>query len=266
MLVATVMGHRPEVIGGALLSLKDVVDFVLILWLGKDELNISQDLRTICKGIEVRNLGEFDFYKGFDYYRNIGLDYLREKFGDGIWVLSLDDDERLVGGIGLKDFLEDFTGENRVVGLRLKLEGWHRQKGGKVIWTAPFCLRLFKLVAGLKYTGKIHEQISQDLVRHGRILKLNEEKARIVHLGYDISEMEMEQKLRRNYKLLMEEIINDKMNGYLLYHLGNHYVWEEKYNEAFLVYKMALKLGILNPELIYDVNQKIEKLKNKIKK
>jgi glycosyltransferase involved in cell wall biosynthesis len=90
-------------------------------------------------------------------------------------------------------------------------------------------LRVFPNHLGLKFAGRVHEQISLDIEEKG--IKYSTCPINVIHLGYNSLES-INKKLSRNINILLEEI-KDNPDGYLTnLHLAKTYIGLEKIEEA----------------------------------
>ena len=90
-------------------------------------------------------------------------------------------------------------------------------------------LRAFPNHLGLKFSGKVHEQISLDVEKMG--IKYSTCPIKVIHLGYD-SLPSITGKLTRNINILLEEL-KEKPDDYLVnLHLAKTYLGLEKIEES----------------------------------
>src|SRR3990172_4878546 len=89
--------------------------------------------------------------------------------------------------------------------------------------------RLFRNVPGLRYSGRIHEQISPSV----SALKGEEgfSNIRLLHLGYAKSSAEMQEKSRRNRTLLKKQIEDEPDNPYWHFTFAQNLILAKDYEQ-----------------------------------
>jgi tetratricopeptide (TPR) repeat protein len=135
-------------------------------------------------------------------------------------VLYLDADERMQTRQfdNIKNKLR--TAENDLGALICLIESKHGNiSGGNEVHRGGYP-RLFRNLGYPRvcFTGRVHEQISPSLVDAG--YGMTKSNIVIDHIGYDISRSELEKKLKRNYRLLLQHVREEPTNGYAWYQLG----------------------------------------------
>lgn len=133
------------------------------------------------------------------------------------WILTIDSDEMLETEIMYLDPQYDFY---------LAVQ----ENNGEDYWNG----RVFKNHKGYYYKNIMHESLEHHM-KKGNYARSN---IKIAHSGYEISNDELEQKLERNYKLMLK----DKGNPVRNYHLGNYeYLKNHNYKKALKYYSKAMK-------------------------
>ena len=121
------------------------------------------------------------------------------KHASGDWIFQLDADERLdpESKKELRDWLED---NSKMYASVLIDSPKEENKKGHI----SRAHRLFRNLPGIEYSGRIHEQISPSASK----LKGEEgfSNIKVLHLGYDKDEGEMQEKSERNFELLKRQI------------------------------------------------------------
>lgn len=206
------------------------------------EVELSRH-RSYFRG-RVEYIGEYETFRDL---RNRSLEFVEP----GEYVLQIDSDERVVG---------DLRGiELKADGYRIEVTSPHIQRGNRVVVQRDYVFRLFKYYEGFRYVFGVHEQISWNYLDKW-VEELNFIK--IKHIGYDISESEMDLKVRRNLGLLLREVSEFGPHSYMFYHLGESYLWLGDIRSALKYYEMALERGeILNSKLNLDIREKANRLR-----
>ena len=120
----------------------------------------------------------------------------------GDWALVMDADERLLTPEKVRSFLA-FLSVTRpdVEAVMANIINVDEDDEGRELYRFPH-IRLIKMNADLRYSGRIHEQ----LIKNNAKLNIYQEDYRlqIIHTGY--STLRMQRKLQRNLKLMQQEI------------------------------------------------------------
>lgn len=103
--------------------------------------------------------------------------------------------------------------------------------------------RLFKKRPGVKFEGKIHEQITPSLKRtNARFGHLN---ARIEHLGYAQDNAILKEKIRRNLAYLQKQVKKEPGDAYALFQLGQTLLLDNRRKEGMARLREALETRML---------------------
>ena len=187
-----IVRDEADFIKECLASVKDVVDEMIVVDTGSSDS--TPDLARSL-GAQVHS---FAWCDDFAAARNNGL-----KHCTGDWVLSLDADERL--DPETKDDIRQCVAKDRVDIWYLRILNLYQgaDAGGEVRLA-----RLFRRVEGMKYVGRIHEQLEQNLTS----AVAGHSQARILHHGYDPEVMRSKNKYARNLALL-ESALRESEDG-----------------------------------------------------
>ena len=210
-------------------SVNDIVDEIVLVDTGSSDNTIN-----IAKEFNAR-VFNFSWCDDFSAARNFALSK-----SNGEWILYLDADERLSAKSihELKHIIKgsDLSGYRCIVNSIDEVNG----KPNLMRYT-----RLFHNSPGIKFNGKIHEQIDDSLIETGyKILNTNVE---IIHIGYNVTANQLKNKAVRNLKILKDEFKKNR-SAYNAYQLANTYTTLEDYDEANKYYKLSVKENDLNKE------------------
>jgi glycosyltransferase involved in cell wall biosynthesis len=160
----------------------------------------------------------------FSLARNHALAFARQN-----WILSIDTDERLP-----EEYYDDLLNlpENPETG-GLNVELVNVLEGGSE--SRHRYTRIFRNHPGIKYRGRIHEQIRPSIEELG--LDIIESDISIEHYGYE--EPGNEKKLR-NKNLLLADLEDDPGNGWIKYHLGQTEFALNNFHEAENYFRVAI--------------------------
>ena len=187
-----------------------------------EEKNIGRvisSLKSVCKQIVVVDTGSVDttpsvcsmmgvelYFKkwtdDFSEARNFALGFMRTD-----WIISIDADEELDSG-SLIEHLHLFD-DPVSGGIRVKILN-DLSTGGIREHTYT---RIFRNHPNIRYSGRIHEQISDSITDAG--LSIVDSEIKITHHGYNTDEAE---RITRNKSLLEKEISENENDPWLKYH------------------------------------------------
>ena len=219
------------------------ISAVIITINNKDVVNAIDSVRSSCSQIVVVDTGStqehlgflkqiegielhyFKWCEDFSAARNYGL-----QFANGDYILTIDSDEVLEKQIHADKLEKDFYFVRQV------------SEKHSDVWSA----RLFKNKEGYYYENLVHETIEQYITND------NYENTNIVlnHSGYSLNANEYNEKVERNFRLMLR----DKKNKVRNFHLGNFYFIKGNLRKSIKHYKKALNDEINNEHkaMIYN--------------
>lgn len=202
--LSMIVKNEERFLRGCLESVSRLVDEIIIVDTGS-----TDSTREIADSFGAR-VFEFPWCDDFSAARNESL-----KHTTGDWILYLDADERISAAYHAKIRKLISGGKAEAFLLNLNSKIGNKDDAQYHLVAYP---RLFRKLKGVRFTGKVHEQITSSL---------NELRARIVqsdvivdHLGYAQDEEVIFEKARRNHRLLLEQVERRQNYGYALYQLG----------------------------------------------
>jgi tetratricopeptide (TPR) repeat protein len=155
------------------------------------------------------------------------------------WILCLDADERLAPE-SESDLVNALSG--KAGAYMVRIESRVDSTAGKVF--VNFFPRLFRNADGVRFEGKVHEQVTPSLERLGMPIEVSD--IVISHTGYALSGSEMNAKARRNADLLLRQVEDRPDDPLTLFHLGEAFSMLERFEEAVKFYDKALAAGKLD--------------------
>ncbi len=233
--LSMIVKNEEKNLPGCLDSVKDIVDEIIIVDTGSEDRTkeIASEFRA--------EIFDYPWQNDFSAARNESL-----KRCKGEWVLYLDADERLEekSKAFLRNMLEN-TSEN-IGGYICTIESRHAALTGEAEEHRGGYPRIFRNYGypKIKFMGRVHEQITPSILELGKNFLMSD--VVIKHLGYDQSREVMEQKIKRNYAMLMQHINEEPANAFAWYQLGQTLAQMNLKKEAEDAVRFSIQLGGLS--------------------
>ena len=207
--LAMIVRNEERYLEDCLKSAVDVVDEIVLVDTGSNDKT-----KEIAEKYNAR-IFDFPWNDDFASARNHAI-----KQSTGEWILYLDADERLDGGSKDDIRLALKQAQDNVGGFLCLVESEHSQMGGGVELHRAGYPRIFRNYGypQIQFQGRVHEQITPSIFALGKSISHSEFK--IIHIGYNQPREIMEQKIKRNYSLLMKHIQEEPENAYAWFQLG----------------------------------------------
>lgn len=176
-------------------------------------------------------IGTFEWIDDFAAARNESL-----RLATGHWALWVDADEEVA----------DYSwGAIREGVMRPHFGAYYIQMdnfmsdGTSALYThCP--VRLFQLREGVKFTGRIHEQVMPSITRLG-LESATLENAKIRHYGYQPETMKEKKKTDRAISMLEREVRESPQDAFHWFNLANAYCVAERLEDALHAARMSLR-------------------------
>ncbi len=211
----------------AIRSLKKVCNQIIVIDTGSNDNTPKLVSQSGCE------LYFFKWKNDFAEARNFSL-----KFAKNDWIIILDADEELEADSLLKN-LHLFENPN-IGAIRTIIKNHIKDQNILKEHKYP---RIFRNLDGIKFIGKIHEQISDSIIEKG--LEIIDSDIIIHHYGYATNNLD---KINRNLQLLKEEINKDSQDNWKKFHLAETLFNAKKYNEAQQHFETILNSSQLSIE------------------
>ncbi|MGQ9603132.1 MAG: tetratricopeptide repeat protein [bacterium] len=223
----------------AIESVRSIADEIVVVDTGSTDESPEVARRLGARVIEHPWNGDFSSA------RNAAIDEARFE-----WILFLDADET-VDKTSYEEIRNAINGDADAY--FVSIESRVRAKTGKIfVNTFP---RLFRRIDGVRFEGRVHEQILPSLERCGARVKAS--TIMINHSGYDLPKEKLEAKLKRNLELLLQDLRSDPSNVTTLFHLGETYTLLGDYQRAAKYYRLALSEKDFPPEVKAVIHQNL---------
>jgi tetratricopeptide (TPR) repeat protein len=233
-----IVRNEAERLPACLDSVRDVVDEIVIVDTGSEDSTLDIARRYGARVFTVK------WSDDFAAARNEALRHC-----SGEWILYLDADERLhpTSARILRDFLCDLP--ESIGGIVCTIVSPHRRENGSREIHRGAYPRIFRNYGypTIRFEGRVHEQISPSLLALGKQIVAS--PLCIEHLGYDQPPEVLQQKVMRNYRLLMRHVQEEPLNAYSWFQLGQTLARMHLLREAEDALRFALQIGTLSPSV-----------------
>ncbi len=215
-----IVKNEEKYLDRCLKSAKDKVDEIIIVDTGSTDstMEIAQKYDAIIR--------HFEWINDFAAARNYSISEAKSEY-----IIVLDADEYFDDGVDLQ---LDLAKEKDYYLLMLK--NFHSK--GQVLFHKN--VRLFKSGIGLRYSGKLHEQLNTYDEASNYIGV--ESNIVINHVGYLPEVIVDKGKKKRNYDIMVKEL-EENPTGYSYFNMGTVYMHDEHYDKALDMFKKAYSLS-----------------------
>jgi len=247
--LSMIVKNEEEMLPGCLESIKDVVNEIVIVDTGS-----TDKTKEIAKKFGAK-VYDFEWINDFAAARNESL-----KNCNCDWIIYLDADERLEieSAKKIRNMLIN-TKEN-VAGFVCTIESEHLQLTGSTEMHRGGYPRIFRNIGypKIRFEGRVHEQIAPSIFEAGRSIDFSD--IVIEHLGYNKTRDVMDNKIKRNYNLLMKHIEEEPLNSYAWYQLGQTLGNMGLFAEAEKAVRFAIEMGGLSPSVFASATSTLSQL------
>lgn len=234
--LAMIVRNEAHTLARCLESVRDVVDQMVIVDTGSTDGTIAL---AKAYGAEVYH---FAWCDDFAAARNEAL-----RHACGEWILYLDADEVLApDSAGMLRHLL-YQQPLQVGGLLCTIVSPHRVGEDASEVHRGAYPRLFRNYGypRIAFRGRVHEQITPAIIECGGAIVHS--PIVIYHSGYNIPREQLEEKVRRNYRLLIRHVQEEPLNGYAWFQLGQTLARMQLFSEAEQAFRFALQMQLSAP-------------------
>ncbi|MCX7735727.1 MAG: glycosyltransferase [Candidatus Kapabacteria bacterium] len=233
--LSMIVKNEEKMLEGCLESVKGVADEIIIVDTGSTDNTLQIAKNYGAKIIHYR------WNNDFAAARN---ESLRNCTGE--WILYLDADERLDEYSRGKILELLKSADVNTAGFMVTIESDHIQLDGSIELHRGGYPRIFRNLGypTIKFEGRVHEQITPSIFALGKSIAFSDLK--IIHLGYNQSKEVMQEKIKRNYQLLIAHVQEEPLNGYAWYQLGQTLAQMMLFKEAEDAIRFSIQTGKLS--------------------
>ena len=221
-----IVKNEEKYLRGCLESVKDLVDEMIIVDTGSTDKTID-----IANEFSAK-IYNFKWCNDFSKARNESI-----KHANYEWILYLDADEQIEKKYHKQ--LKEFSKQKDFGALVFKLKCYTDQNDSTKFYYSYY-RRMFRNIEGIKFYGKVHEQITVSLEELG--VKSCLIDCEIEHLGYATSKAVLDEKKKRNLELLLSHLKDDDSDWYSWHQLGTTYASMHDYEKAKNPLKKAIQM------------------------
>lgn len=247
--LSMIVKNEEKYLPGCLESVKDIVDEIVIVDTGSTDRTKEIALSFGAK------VFDFSWKDDFSLARNEAL-----KHSTGEWIIYLDADERIVhpSPEEIKSLLKN--ADSSIGAFYCLIESEHYQMDGSTEVHRGGYPRIFRNLGypKIKFIGRVHEQIAPSIFQNNLSIQFSDIK--ILHLGYNQSREVMEKKIQRNYKMLIEHVKEEPLNGYAWYQLGQTLAQMSLATEAEKAIRMAIQTKTLSKPVFASAASTLAKM------
>ncbi|MGQ9818426.1 MAG: glycosyltransferase [Candidatus Kapaibacteriales bacterium] len=247
--LSMIVKNEEKYLAGCIESVLDLVDEIVIIDTGSNDRT-----KEIAQQYGAK-IYDFEWKDDFALARNEAL-----KFSTGRWIIYLDADERIVYPEPkiLRRMLKEAPAE--IGGFYCTIESEHFQMDGSTEIHRGGYPRIFRNLGfpKLRFIGRVHEQIAPSIFENNLQIAFSDIK--ILHLGYNQSREVMEAKIRRNYRLLIQHVQEEPLNGYAWYQLGQTLAQMTLFTEAEKAIRMAIQTKTLTKPIFANAASTLAKM------
>ncbi|RMG63064.1 MAG: glycosyltransferase, partial [Calditrichaeota bacterium] len=214
-------------------SVRELVSEMVIVDTGSSDRTVEIARRYGARVIHHQWTGNFA------QARNVGLAQATQP-----WILYLDADERLHAPH--HPAVRKAVSENRADAFYIRVKSEVRGVLGNMPHVQAYP-RLFRKLPGVRFVGRVHEQITPSLQANKARFALLD--AEIEHLGYNQSDEILQQKIERNLAYLEKQVAEEPDNPYARFQLGQTYILANRVEEGEAQLRQAIHQGTLSPPL-----------------
>ena len=247
--LSMIVKNEEKHLAGCLESVKGIADEIVIVDTGSTDRT-----KEIARRFGAK-IYDFPWQDDFSLARNEAL-----KYCTGEWIIYLDADERIVEP-SPEELLNILRNTDKSIGgFYCLIESEHYQMDGSTEVHRGGYPRIFRNLGypKVKFIGRVHEQIAPSIFQNG--LSIQFSNIKILHLGYNQGREVLEAKIQRNYRMLIQHVKEEPLNGYAWYQLGQTLAQMSLATEAERAIRMAIQTKTLSKSVFATAASTLAKM------
>lgn len=225
--LAMIIKDEEEMLEQCLMSIKDIVDEIIIVDTGSKDNSISIASKFTDK------IFNYEWDNNFSNARNYSIEKCTK---DWIFFMDADDYFNPRDKNKFLKLIESSDKEGYFFVTKNYIDLNRKDK-----YSTNLNIRLIRNKDRYEFVGAIHEQLVEKRNKTLDISLFSTVDISIEHKGYLKAVMEKKQKKERNINILEEELKKDPKNIFMNFNMGNEYLSLENYNKALEYYDISYK-------------------------
>ena len=223
-----IVKNEERVLGDCLKSVRPFVDEIVIVDTGSTDKTVE-----IAKAAGAK-VHHFPWCDDFSAARNVSLSH-----ATGEWLFWMDADDTLPEECGKRLHELALLAEDRVTGYLLQVH--IPPAPGESGFTIVDHVKLFRNLPGIRFEGRIHEQILEAIYRTGGTVERSD--LYVIHSGYDYSPEGQRLKRERDLRILQLELAERPNHPFVHFNIGMTYHHLRRFPEAIAALERCLELS-----------------------
>lgn len=225
--LAMIIKDEEEMLEQCLMSIKDIVDEIIIVDTGSKDNSIAIASKFTDK------IFNYEWDNNFSNARNYSIEKCTR---DWIFFMDADDYFNPRDKNKFLKLIESSDKEGYFFVTKNYIDLNRKDK-----YSTNLNIRLIRNKDRYEFVGAIHEQLVEKRNKTLDISLFSTVDISIEHKGYLKAVMEKKQKKERNINILEEELKKDPKNIFMNFNMGNEYLSLENYNKALEYYDISYK-------------------------
>ncbi len=220
-----IVKDEEHVLADCLESVKNLVSEMIIVDTGSTDRTVQ-----IAKNYGARVI-ETDWRNDFSWARNLGVEQATCD-----WILFLDADESL--DPASLDDVRAWANYEEAEAYFFKIYNFFSDTEASINPT----IRMFRNLPAYRFTGSIHEQISETIQQHKPDARFVMTNVKINHCGYQPSIYSAKNKSQRNISLLLKELERNPNHAFHQYNIGVEYLQTGEIEKSLAAFQKSIEL------------------------
>jgi glycosyltransferase involved in cell wall biosynthesis/tetratricopeptide (TPR) repeat protein len=216
-----------RVIGDCLTSIKPWVDEIIFVDTG------SSDKTVEIAGSFGAQIHHFPWCDDFSAARNESISH-----ATGDWILWMDADDTIPEDCGKKLHELALLADRDTFGFMIQVQ--IPAAPGETGFTIVDHVKLFRNLPGLRFEGRIHEQILEAIHREGGVIERSD--LYVVHSGYDYSPEGQKKKRARDLTILEKDLADRPDHPFVLFNIGMTAFHTKDFDKAIPVLEKCIRI------------------------